>query len=116
MNRITRVLASRHFTSTAQTVMLCAAVTLLLIGGDALAFSQAVQGVGAEICNVYKAIKGYVAPAVAVLMFAIAFVELKTGNRGAQGRASAAFFGALFFANIGAIVQLTKLPIASCPA
>jgi hypothetical protein len=116
MNRIPRLLASSPFASAVQTLMLCAAVTCLLIGGDALAFSQAVQGVGAEICNVYKAIKAYVAPAVAVLMFAIAFVELKTGNRGAQGRASAAFFGALFFANIGAIVQLTKLPIASCPA
>ena len=96
--------------------MLAAACYCLMMGSDALAFSTAVQGVGVEICNVYKAVKGYIAPAVAVLMFGIAFIELKTGNRGAQGRATAAFFGALFFANIGAIVQLTKLPITNCPA
>jgi hypothetical protein len=45
-----------------------------------------------------------------------AMPNIKTGNRGAQGRASAAFFGALFFANIGAIVQLTKLPLGTCAA
>jgi hypothetical protein len=99
-----------------QTTMLIASCYALLIGGEALAFAPAIQGVGTEICNVYKAVKGYIAPAVAVLMFGIAFIELKTGNRGAQGRASAAFFGALFFANIGAIVQLTRLPLANCPA
>jgi hypothetical protein len=75
-----------------------------------------VQGVGTEICNVYKAVKNYIAPAVAVLLFGVAFIELKTGNRNAQARATAVFFGALFFANIGAIVQLTKLPITNCPA
>jgi hypothetical protein len=99
-----------------QTAMLLASCYALLIGGEALAFAPAIQGVGTEVCNVYKAVKGYIAPAVAVLMFSIAFVELKTGNRGAQARASAAFFGALFFANIGAIVQLTRLPLANCPA
>ena len=104
------------FFQTVQTVMLALSLYALMIGGDALAFAPAIQGVGTEICNVYKAVKGYIAPAVALLMFGIAFIELKTGNRGAQSRASAAFFGALFFANIGAIIQLTKLPIASCPS
>jgi hypothetical protein len=102
--------------NTAQTVMLAVGGALLISGGDALAFGAAIQGVGTEVCNVYKAVKGYVAPAIAVLMFGIAFVELKTGNRGAQARAMGAFSGALFFANIGAIVAITKLPIASCPA
>ena len=96
--------------------MLAVGGALLISGGDALAFGAAIQGVGTEVCNVYKAVKGYVAPAIAVLMFGIAFVELKTGNRGAQARAMGAFSGALFFANIGAIVAITKLPIASCPA
>lgn len=99
-----------------QTLMLMLACSFVLRGGEALAFSQAVQGVGTEICNVYKAVKNYIAPAVAVLLFGVAFVELKTGNRNAQARAMAVFFGALFFANIGAIVQLTKLPITNCPA
>ena len=99
-----------------QAVMLAVSVYALMLGGDVLAFGPAIQGVGTEVCNVYKAVKGYIAPAVALLMFGIAFVELKTGNRGAQARASAAFFGALFFANLGAIVQLTKLPLGSCPA
>ena len=99
-----------------QTGMLALACLSLFQGGEALAFSAAIQGVGTEICNVYKAVKQYVAPGIAVLMFGIAFVELKTGNRGAQGRAMAAFMGALFFANIGAIVQITKLPITSCAA
>jgi hypothetical protein len=89
--------------------------TMLLAGG-AFAFAPAIQGVGTEVCNVYRAVKGYIAPAIALLMFGVAFVELKTGNRGAQGRASAAFFGALFFANIGAIVALTRLPLANCQA
>jgi hypothetical protein len=101
---------------TVRTVMLAVGLYALMLGGDALAFGPAIQGVGSEICNVYKAVKGYIAPAVALLMFGIAFVELKTGNRGAQARASAAFFGALFFANIGAIVQLTKLPLGTCAA
>jgi hypothetical protein len=99
-----------------QTGMLALACMSLFAGGEALAFSAAIQGVGAELCNVYKAVKQYVAPAVAVLMFGLAFVELKTGNRGAQGRAMTAFIGALFFANIGAILTITKLPITSCPA
>ncbi|NJK44381.1 MAG: hypothetical protein HC933_08960 [Pleurocapsa sp. SU_196_0] len=99
-----------------QTGMLAVACLSLFQGGEALAFSAAIQGVGTEICNVYKAIKQFVAPGIAVLMFGIAFVELKTGNRGAQGRAMAAFMGALFFANISAIVQITKLPINSCQA
>jgi hypothetical protein len=99
-----------------QTGMLALACMALFQGGEALAFSAAIQGVGAEICNVYKAVKQYVAPGIAVLMFGLAFVELKTGNRGAQSRAMGAFIGALFFANIGAIVQITKLPITSCPA
>ena len=99
-----------------QVTMLAVSCYALMLGGDALAFAPAIQGVGTEICNVYKAVKGYIAPAVAVLMLGIAFIELKTGNRGAQGRASAAFFGALFFANIGAIISLTKLPLANCPA
>jgi hypothetical protein len=102
--------------NTVQTAMLALACLCLFQGGEALAFSAAIQGVGVEICNVYKAIKQYVAPGIAVLMFGIAFVELKTGNRGAQGRAMAAFMGALFFANIGAIVTITKLPINSCQA
>jgi hypothetical protein len=85
---------------TVETVMLAIGLYALMLGGDALAFAPAIQGVGTEICNVYKAVKGYI----------------KTGNRGAQGRASAAFFGALFFANIGAIVQLTKLPLGTCAA
>lgn len=100
----------------AQILFLALGLHCLIAGGDALAFSTAVQGVGTEVCNVYKAVKGYVAPAIAVLMFGIAFVELKTGNRGAQGRAMGAFLGALFFANIGAIVQLTRLPLANCAA
>jgi hypothetical protein len=109
--------AQRHAAfDTLQISLLAVSCYALMLGGDALAFAPAIQGVGTEICNVYKAVKGYIAPAVAVLMLGIAFVELKTGNRGAQGRASAAFFGALFFANIGAIVQLTKLPLANCPA
>ena len=116
MKPIPRVPNSRFLVSTAQTLLLCTAVYCLMIGGDALAFAPAIQGVGAEVCNIYKAIKGYVAPAIALLMLGIAFVELKTGNRGAQGRATAAFLGALFFANIGAIVQLTKLPITNCSA
>ena len=116
MNRFARVTTSPAFLPALRNALLCAVLGLLLYGGDSLAFAPAIQGVGAEICNVYKAIKGYVAPAVAVLMLGIAFVELKTGNRGAQGRASAAFFGALLFANIGALVQLTKLPLANCPA
>ena len=116
MNRLKRVTASPAFLPAVRNALLGAVLGLLLYGGDSLAFAPAIQGVGTEICNVYKAIKGYVAPAVAVLMLGIAFIELKTGNRGAQGRASAAFFGALFFANIGAIISLTKLPLANCPA
>ena len=116
MNPIVRASNHRFLANTIQTAMLCMALYSLILGADALAFAPAIQGVGTEVCNVYKAIKGYVAPAVAMLMFGIAFIELKTGNRGAQGRATAAFLGALLFANIGAIVQLTKLPIANCPA
>ena len=102
--------------TTVQMLMLAIAGAFIMTGGEALAFSTAVQGVGTEICNVYKAVKNYIAPAVAVLLFGIAFIEMKTGNRNAQARATAVFFGALFFANIGAIVQLTKLPITNCPA
>ena len=115
-NPLNRPAFRRALFLTAQTIMLAASLYALMLGGNSLAFAPAIQGVGTEICNVYKAVKGYVAPAVAVLMFGIAFVELKTGNRGAQGRAMAAFMGALFFANIGAIVQLTRLPLANCPA
>ncbi len=102
--------------NTAQTAMLALACMCLFQGGEALAFSSAIQGVGAEICNVYKAVKQYVAPGIAVLMFGLAFVELKTGNRNAQQRAMGAFIGAVFFANIGAVVAITKLSVASCPA
>ncbi|NJK43600.1 MAG: hypothetical protein HC933_04405 [Pleurocapsa sp. SU_196_0] len=60
--------------------------------------------------------KGYIAPAVALLMLGIAFVELKTGNRGAQAPGIGRRFRRVVLANIGAIVQLTKLPLAGCPA